>query len=135
MSLSHGDYRLENLFYTGDPAKPLLVVDWQLTSVAKPARDIAYFLTQSLTPDVRADHERPLMSLYLDELARGGVKGFGFDQLFDDYRLAILLAMAYPVIAGGKMTDDERGVALCHAVIERTMAAVVDLGCLELVEG
>ena len=131
-TLSHGDYRVDNMFFydTGD----LAVCDWQLVDRSRGARDVAYFLTQSLTPGLRAELEGPLLERYISRLVERGVEGYGFDVAWQDYRLAALFAFVYPVIAGGGLDDrDDRATALCGTVLERCIAAIVDLRCLELV--
>ena len=64
MSITHGDYRLDNLMFP--PAGPgVAAVDWQTTSAGPPLRDLAYFLGNSLTPDLRRAHESDLVDSYL----------------------------------------------------------------------
>ena len=134
VTMTHGDWRGDNLFFTGDAAMPLIAVDWQLISVAKGVKDFAYFVTQSLRPEDRATHERALLQLWLDELATNGVVGYGMDQAWDDYRLAVAWAFVYPVIAASTLDpDDERGAALTSSMIRRSISAIEDLNALELV--
>ena len=134
VTMTHGDWRGDNLFFTDDSASPLIAVDWQLISVAKGIKDFAYFVTQSLRPEVRAAHERRLLQVWLDELAANGVIGYGMEQAWEDYRLAVAWAFVYPVIAASTLDPtDERGAALTSSMLERCIAAIEDLHALELV--
>lgn len=134
VTMSHGDWRGDNLFFTGDPDTPLIAVDWQLITIAKGIKDFAYFVTQSLRPDDRAAHERRLLQLWLDELAAHGVTDYEFDEAWEDYRLAVAWAFVYPVIASSTLdATDERGAELARSMIERCIAAINDLKALELV--
>lgn len=134
VTMTHGDWRGDNLFFTDDDAVPLIAVDWQLITIAKGVKDFAYFVTQSLRPDERAAHERRLLQLWLDELAANGVTGYGFDQAWEDYRLAVAWAFVYPVIAASTLdAADTRGSALTHSMIERSIAAIEYLHALDLV--
>jgi hypothetical protein len=129
-TLSHGDVRLDNMFFGPDR---LRLCDWQLADRSRGPRDLAYFLTQSLTPAVRAECEGALVQLYLDRLAHRGVEGYGADQAWDDYRAATLFGFVYAVIAGGGLDqDDARSAALTHTMLERSAAAMVDHDCASL---
>ena len=71
VTLTRGNWRGDNLFFTGDAEVPLVAVDWQLISVAKGVKDFTYFVTQSLRPGDRAAHEEGLLRIWLDELHGG----------------------------------------------------------------
>jgi hypothetical protein len=134
VTMSHGDWRGDNLFFTDDPEKPLVAVDWQLITVAKGIKDFGYFVTQSLTPEIRAVHERELLQIWLDELAANGVTGYEFDEAWEDYRLTVAWAFAYPIIAASGLADDDaRGALLADTMLRRSIAAIEDLHALELV--
>lgn len=131
LTLVHGDARLDNMFFAGDGRVALC--DWQLTGRSRGVRDLAYFLTQSLSPADRASRERPLVDAYLARLAERGVPGYDADQAWDDYRSATLLGLVYAVIAGGGLDlSTPRGVALIGTMLQRAAAAVGDHGCASL---
>jgi hypothetical protein len=133
-TLSHGDYRLDNLFFGDGDA--LAVCDWQLVDRSRGARDLAYFVTQNLTPAVREDVEHSLVHRYVERLQANGVDGYGFDVAWEDYRLGALLAFAYPVIAGGGLDHaDPRATELAGTILSRCVAALVHLDCLDLEVG
>ncbi len=133
VTLTHGDWRGDNLFFTGDPDVPLIAVDWQLISVAKGVKDFTYFVTQSLRPDDRAAHEEGLLRIWLDQLHADGVGGYEFEQAWVDYRLSVAWAFVYPVIATSTLDPaDVRGAALTRSMMERSIAAIEHLDALEL---
>ena len=133
VTMSHGDWRGDNLFFTGDDATPLIAVDWQLITIAKGIKDFAYFVTQSLRPDDRASWELHLLELWLAELETRGVTGYGFEEAWDDYRLAVAWAFVYPVIAASTLdAADTRGSALTQSMMERSVAAIEHLHALDL---
>jgi hypothetical protein len=134
VTLTHGDWRGDNLFFTGDPSVPLIAVDWQLISVAKGVKDFTYFVTQSLRAEDRAAHEEGLLRIWIDELHADGVSGYEFDQAWADYRLSVAWAFVYPVIATSTLdASDARGAALTRSMMERSIAAIEHLSALELV--
>jgi hypothetical protein len=128
-TLAHGDVRADNMFFT--PAGVRLC-DWQLVDRSRGLRDLGYFLSQSLEPDVRAAVEGPLVELYVDRLAAAGVRGYGVADAWDDYRVAVRFAFAYPVVAGGGLdVDDERATRLVRTILLRSAAAIAALASPE----
>ena len=95
--LAHGDWRLDNLFFT--PDDDVIAVDWQLIDRTVGPRDLAYFATQSVNVPDRAGHEE-LFATYLGDLAALGVTP---DEkwAFEMYRYGAMLGFVYPVIAAG----------------------------------
>jgi aminoglycoside phosphotransferase (APT) family kinase protein len=133
-TLSHGDYRLDNMFFSDDPQRPLVVVDWQLYDRSRGPRDLSYLLSQSMEPDLRAGCERALVERYVGGLEALGVTGYDTEQAWADYRLATLFDLVYPVIAGGGLTlANERAVALIRVLFARFVAAFEHLDCALLV--
>ncbi len=134
VTLTHGDWRGDNLFFTGDAELPLLAVDWQLISVAKGIKDFTYFVAQSLRPADRSAHEEGLLRIWLDELKANGVGGYEFDQAWEDYRLSVAWAFVYPVIATSTLdAADARGVELTRSMMERSIAAIEGVDALAVI--
>ena len=129
-TLCHGDFRADNLMFTGDPGDPgLTVLDWQILVQAPGAFDIGYLMSASVTPDVRRSQEMDLLAGYHAQLVAGGVGGYGFDECLEDYRRALLIGFTYAVQAGGfSNMEHDRNAALIHAMATRCEAACLDLG-------
>ncbi len=127
VTLSHGDVRLDNVFFADGGVR---LCDWQLTGRSRGMRDVAYFVTQSLSPGDRRAAEAGLVARYLGRLASQGVRGYDEDAAWEDYRTATLLGFAYAIVAlGGLDQDDERSAALPRAMLDRSVQAMADLGC------
>ena len=60
---SHGDWRLDNLFFT--PDDDVIAVDWQLIDRSVGPRDLAYFVTESVERHRPAPSTRPRSTTYL----------------------------------------------------------------------
>ncbi len=71
-TLLHGDTHIGNTYILPDGSGGLL--DWQLMVMGCWAHDLAYVIVSGLETEVRRQHERDLISIYLDELSRCGVK-------------------------------------------------------------
>ena len=134
LTISHGDYRLDNLFFPpiagGDD---IAVADWQISTRGRGIFDISYLLCGGMEPELRRAHERELLHLYSDLLAENGVKDYGFDRAWEEYRRGALYVFVYVVIAIGTLdATNERGVALFVAWLRRATAAIEELNAAEL---
>lgn len=123
----HGDLRLDQLFFgvsADDP--PLTALDWQLTAKGRGAYDIAYFLSQSLTPETRRSCEDELLDRYAERLAEHGID-YPREQLRYDYRLGTAWCFIYPVMAEGRIEIvNDRNEQLNRAMLARSVAAIED---------
>lgn len=107
------------------------MIDWQLVLRAAGVFDIAYFMSQSVPIDVRRQLERDVVTHYRDRLIELGVEAPTFDELWDGYRLAVVLCLVYPVVSGGTADpDDERSMNLARAMLDRCATASEDLNGL-----
>lgn len=135
LTIAHGDYRLDNLFFsTAEGGAPLAVVDWQVAYHARGSFDVGYFITGTLPPAERRAGDTKLLELYRAVLIDNGVQHYSFDELLHDYRMAILCSWVYAVIILGTLdTATERGLALFNSALERIVAAVEDWNAGELI--
>lgn len=127
LTFLHGDLRLDQLFFAvgpGDP--PMTALDWQITGKGPGAYDIAYFLSQSLTPEVRRGCEDRLLRRYADRLAECGVD-YPCDEVRRDYRIATAFCFTYPVLGAGRIEfTNERHYELMRAMLRRSATAIED---------
>ena len=134
VTISHGDYRIDNLFFaTPEGGDPLAVVDWQVMTRGNGLFDLAYFMSSAMPATERRALEMDLLRMYHSILVSGGVEKYDFDQCLLDYRTGILFCWQYAVIILGSLdTANERGLALFTDVLDRFVAAMVDLNAAEL---
>ncbi|HVJ95353.1 MAG TPA: hypothetical protein VNC41_00820, partial [Acidimicrobiia bacterium] len=115
LTLSHGDWRVDNLFFTRE--NDVLAVNWQIIDRSVGPRDIAYLITQSVNIDDPAGY-RVAFDEYVADLATLGVdvdRSWAWEQ----YRVGALLGFVYPVVAGGGLgVDDPRGLELCGRMLQ-----------------
>jgi hypothetical protein len=125
-TLSHGDYRADNMLFDDDGSVVLL--DFQLIGSGSAAYDLAYFITQSLDADMAADHEKALFERWIDGLRAGGVPEADLGHMWDHYRKAALFCLVYPIVASRGMDfDDPRQYALVDCMNTRYARAVEQL--------
>jgi hypothetical protein len=134
MTLAHGDYRLDNIFFGKHGSDfDLAVIDWQSPSRSIGAYDIAYFLYGNVDVETRRAHEMEALRTYHGTLVDHGVSGYSFQQLMIDYRLSLLASLAIFIVNAGTLdTANERGVALFEMFFDRLSAAIMDHDALEL---
>jgi aminoglycoside/choline kinase family phosphotransferase len=132
-TLCHGDYRADNLLFN-ENNEPV-AIDFQLLGTGTGAYDIAYFVTQSLTPEVASKHERDLFDQWVAALITHGAPAglVDRDALWLHYRTAALFCLAYPVIASrGMDLSDPRQRTLIEVMTNRFDRAVRELNLAEL---
>lgn len=127
-TVTHGDYRLDNMMF-GTPAggHPLAVVDWQTPGQGPGASDLSYFLGAGLSIDERRRHERDLVAHYHRELVRRGVAGWSFDDVWAGYRLYSFAGVVMSVVASMIVTQTERGDEMFMAMATRHLRHAIDL--------
>ena len=131
-TMCHGDYRADNILFDADDKAVLL--DFQLTGQGSGSYDLAYMITQSLAPEVAAEHEASLFDRYKAGLLANGVAESETLDLWDRYREAALFCLVYPVVASrGMDLTDERQFALIDNMNTRFARAADQLNLVDLV--
>jgi len=130
-TMIHGDFRADNLFFEADGS--VAAVDFQLIGTGRGVYDLAYFVTQSLTPANASEHERALFDRWTSSLLAAGVPAADLETAWDDYRSAALFCLVYPVVAWrGMDAGDPRQVGLASTMLERFDRAVAELDLADL---
>lgn len=115
LTLMHGDFRLDNLFFRGDE---VLFIDWQLVRRGPPMYDIAYVLSCGLTDTESA---RQLIRDYHDALIAHGVSNYSFDQAWQDYTTALLVVLMNLSSVDQVDLGEGRGVGLLEVWMDRLL--------------
>jgi len=128
-TLTHGDYRLDNLFF-GAPGsdRPLVVCDWQSPNPGWPSYDLIYFVAGAFEPAARRACQDELVALYHETLVAGGVRDYSREALDLDCRRSLVAMAAIFVINGATLpTVNARSVAMIDRTLARGIAAIEDL--------
>jgi hypothetical protein len=131
-TLLHGDFRADNLLFdeTGEPT----IIDFQVMGIGAAPYDAAYLLSQSMTPELRAAEEQRLLRAHWERLRAAGVTGYPFEQCWDEYRVALLFCLVYPMTALGHYDlTNERTRELAMTMLARSTRAIAETGALDLV--
>lgn len=130
--LVHGDYRLDNLMFTPG-SDEVTAVDWQTLSLGLPARDLAYLVGTGLALEDRRMGEEEIVTTYHGALEAHGVSGYDRDLAWEDYRFAMLQGPLVSVFGCAYGARTDRGDVMFAAMVNRSCAAIRDLGTLDLV--
>lgn len=134
--LTHADVRLDNIFFAAtrgaDGGRDVALVDWQSVCTSAPEHDVAYFITQSLTPEVRGQED--LVDYYYQQLVAAGVD-YSQAQCRERFRVCALYLLCYAVVISGTLDlGNERGQALGRTIIGNTFSALENLDAFSLLE-
>jgi thiamine kinase-like enzyme len=131
-TLVHGDWRSDNLFLDGRGG--LTVIDFQIVGTGAGVFDLAYFVSQSLEPEVSHGRNRELCEGYVQRLADRGVteeQGLDLERAWQQYRLALCFCLTYPITVFQSWHDlPERGHDLVRSMLRRALAAIDDADAL-----
>jgi hypothetical protein len=138
-TLTHGDLRADNIFFTGSEASNdlrTIPIDYQLVHRAPGETDVAYFLSLSLTTEVRRSNEIALLTAYWAHLVTGNgstsdgdvtAASYPFELCLANFQLALVYVSRTWLVGGTAMTDDsERGGLLLTANLARFFATFAD---------
>ncbi len=131
-TFTHGDFRLDNLFFGNQGADDVAAVDWQNSGIHSGLRDVTYFLSTSVTPEKRRAIERDIVAEYHDALLAAGVSGYSLEDCWGDYRQVMLSCLIGPVFICGSLDfRDEASRRTVEIGLSRTLAAVEELNAEE----
>jgi aminoglycoside phosphotransferase (APT) family kinase protein len=126
-TLQHADFRLDNmLFDVRGNTRPMATLDWQTLTVGPGIVDVAYFLSAGIDPIERRLHEADLVRFYHSELIRRGVRGYGWDDCWRDYRRYTLHGIMMGVVSALSVQRSERGDALFLKMTRGACAQALD---------
>ena len=132
LTVTHGDYRLDNmLFGTPSGGPPLAVVDWQTATTGPALTDASYFLGAGLQPDDRRAHEHDLLRVYHAALVGGGVEGYSWDECWTDYRRFAFGGLLMAIGASMLVVRTDRGDDMFMAMATRHCRQIAELGAEE----
>ena len=134
LTFTHGDYRLDNLFFDPDHPSELAVIDWQVCSIGSGMRDMAYFLGTNVEPDVRRTIERDVIEEYGEAMARVGTD-LAYDVWWHAYRVHVWGNLLMSVLVCGGL-EAEAGPAreLVRTGLRRTLVAIEELKSDEILD-
>jgi aminoglycoside/choline kinase family phosphotransferase len=133
LTVTHGDYRLDNLMFGTDDGGPsIAAVDWQTPGHGPALNDVSYFLGAGPLPDERRAIEHELVAEYVDGLAAYGV-AISQDWAFDRYRRAAFGGVIMSVVASQIVQVTERSEPMFAAMATRHVRHALDLDSMSAI--
>jgi hypothetical protein len=130
VTLVHGDYRLDNLFF--DEQREVTALDWQIVVKGVGGYDFGYFVSQSLAVDDQRAHIQELARVYLETLRDAG-STYPEEQFWLDVKRTVLFCLIYPVQIMALDLTDPRAAVLVRSLANRASNAIIEMGALDLV--
>ena len=131
-TFTHGDFRLDNMFFGHGGNDDFAVVDWQVSGISAGLYDVAYFLSSSVSVAVRREIEREALAEYHAIVSGMGAGAFTFEECWRSYRQNMLCCFQTPIIAGAQFDfTGDRSRQLAEAFLTRTLTAIDDLDARE----
>lgn len=128
LTIVHGDAHSWNFLFPRSDSGPAYLIDWQLWHVDVGARDLAFFIALHWYPGRRRELELALLRRYHEALLTHRIDNYTFDDLWLDYRRAVVRNLTIPIIFWRRGMQPE---GWWHR-LECALAAYGDLGCSEL---
>jgi hypothetical protein len=141
-TLTHGDYRLDNLLYSPTPTGTspadganrgsAVAVDWQTPAIGMGGIDIGYFVGAGLLAEDRRIHQRDLVKQWHDDLCTYGVTDYSLDAAWDEYRHGQFSGFIVAVVASMITERTERGDEMFWAMAGRHLTTALETQAADL---
>ncbi len=132
LTITHGDYRLDNLLLDPDDGHVRGVVDWQTCAVGPALQDVAYVMGAGLLPEDRRPVEESLVRRYHDGLMAAGIEGYGWDACWQDHRRGTFAGLVMAVAASMLVERTPRGDQMFLTMASRHAQHALDLDAVDL---
>jgi hypothetical protein len=135
-TLVHGDVNPGNILSPLSGVGPTYLIDrqpfdWSLTTWLG-VSDLAYMMVLWWNADFRRQHEVKVLQTYYASLLVNGVTGYSWEQLWQDYRLAVMQCIYIPFEWCLLETDRINMRWLWEMEFRRVLTATQDLNCRNL---
>jgi len=134
-TLVHGDIHDGNLYFDPDfgVAGGPGFLDWALLSRTSCMRDVAYFLSGTVTPEDRRNHLDDLLEFYFSALEAAGVSALDRPALLHQYRwhVAYVWVAAATTLAMG---SEWQPIKYVSRTMDRLNQAIADSDCISALQ-
>jgi hypothetical protein len=125
-SLTHHDYRVDNMLFDPAGAQEPVVLDWQTVGWGTPMFDVAYLMGTSSGPEARRAAEHDEIARHVDDLAARGAE-WSLDDAWTAYRQAAFATLLMLVPPTGSVKRSERGDAMFRRLLRQGARMALDL--------
>jgi hypothetical protein len=133
-TLSHPDYRLDNLFFDDRADEiELTVIDWGRVAAQRPGMALALFLTDS---GLSNEDIAKCIDIYWRELATKGVTNFSKEDCMSEFRIGVVEVLAmrlWQFSTGSNEGADDRIKAMRKRGWDRLIPILENFACLDAI--
>lgn len=122
-SVTHGDYRLDNMMFHADRPEVIAVLDWELSTIGHPFADLAYQCMQYYIPsgkglpgladanleELGIPSEQEYISMYCQRMGFEPIANWNFYLAFSLFRLAAICQGVVKRAEQGNASSDKAG--------------------------
>ena len=133
MTIAHGDLRYDNLFFSD--SGEMAVADWQIILRARGPYDVGLLPEPEREPAGPQGHARwTSFAATTRNCWSTASRATASISASTTTALTAMFCLVYPVISGGNLDlANERGVELVTAMLDRSIATILDLDCDEMI--
>ena len=132
LTLIHGDYRADNMFFDDSNGQEPVAIDWQGCGIGSGPYDVAYFLATCVSTEDRRRIERETLAEYHEIICGRGAKNFSFEDCWRSYRQNMLGILLLIILGcGGLDLSNEQLRTLTRKVLQRVLTAIDDLDVVD----
>lgn len=132
-TVTHGDFRLDNLLFEDGEDGSVYVLDWQTSVLGAGVGDLSYFLGSALPVEQRREHEEDLVRLYRGCMAAAGVD-LEWDDLWSQYRRYSFGGLVMAIAASMLVQRTPRGDDMFMTMADRHGRHAIDLEATALLQ-
>lgn len=122
-SITHGDYRLDNMMFHADRPEVIAVLDWELSTIGHPFADLAYQCMQYYMPggkglpgladanleELGIPSEQEYIDMYCQRMGFKSIENWNFYLAFSLFRLASICQGVVKRAEQGNASSDKAG--------------------------
>lgn len=122
-SITHGDFRIDNLMFDADKAEVIAVLDWELSTIGHPYADLAYQCMQYYMPsgkglpglaevdltELGIPSEQEYVDMYCKRMGFDTIANWNFYLAFSLFRLAAICQGVVKRAQQGNASSDKAG--------------------------
>jgi thiamine kinase-like enzyme len=134
ITLIHSDAHLLNFFFPQDienQNSKAKLIDWEFWALGVGVYDLVYMMGLCWYPERRNLMEKDFVKRYHNNLLKGGVKNYNWDDCWYDYRFNAFLNL-YRIVY---WWDHNYPPNFWWDALERSFLTIEDLNCMELLGG
>lgn len=119
--LTHGDARLDNVFFKHDGGGAILI-DWQTVERSSPARDLAWSIFFDMPSELRRKHDKAIVRAFLQE----SQLQISFEELWGEYMNAMCFSFMFICLVQNLVNIPDNMHPMMMVTIPRVVASVED---------